>query len=81
MVTKLNVMALGLAGAGVSALSMLVLGIIGNWGMYGGMAQMMMQSHMFFTLSPIGILFGIIEAGIMGFLFGYVIAFIYNRFA
>lgn len=81
MAEKLNELALGYAGAIVSAAGMLLLGIGGNMGMYAGAAQQMMQWHMFFSLTPIGIITGIAEAAIMGFVFAYAFAWVYNKFA
>ena len=40
-----------------------------------------MQGHMFFSLTPLGILGGIIEAAVIGFVLGYIIAVVYNKFA
>ena len=81
MAEKLNELALGYAGGLVSGAAILLLGLLGNAGMYRGAAQMMMQSHMFFSLTPLGIITGIIEAAILGFIVGYAIAFAYNKFA
>ncbi len=81
MAEKLNELALGYAGGIVSGAAILLLGLLGNAGMYRGAAQMMMQSHMFFSLTPLGIITGIIEAAILGFIVGYAIAFAYNKFA
>lgn len=57
-----NVFALGIAAALVSALSMLILGISGNLSIYSGAVEMMRQWHMFFSLTPMGILTGMLEA-------------------
>jgi len=81
MTEKLKELALGYAGAIVSAAGMLLLGIGGNAGFYAGAAQQMMGMHMFFSLSPLGIITGMIEAAVMGFVFAYAIAWAYNRFA
>ncbi len=81
MSEKLNELALGYAGGIVSALAMLLMGVFGNFGIYSGMANMMQEGHMFFSLTPTGIILGIIEAGIIGFVFGYAIALAYNKFA
>ena len=48
MAEKLNALALGYAGAIISAIGMLTLGILGNVGIYISAAQMMSQGHMFF---------------------------------
>jgi len=50
MIGKLNALAFGITAAIVSALSMLILGILGNWGIYTGAVEMMIQWHMFFSL-------------------------------
>jgi hypothetical protein len=48
---KLNSLALGYAGAIISAAAMLLLGILGNLGIYAGAAEQMMRWHMFFWLT------------------------------
>jgi hypothetical protein len=79
MAEKLNALALGYATAIISALCMLLLGILGNIGVYTGAAGMMMQWHMFFSLSIVGIITGMIEAAIIGFVFGYAFGWLYNK--
>jgi hypothetical protein len=49
---KLHAFALGAAAAIVAAIGMLILGILGNLGIYSGAVLMMSQWHMFFSLSP-----------------------------
>lgn len=71
MAEKLNELALGYAMAIVSAATMLLLGILGNLGIYTGAVQMMQQWHMFFSLSVIGIITGMIEAAIISFVLAY----------
>lgn len=78
---KLKPLALGYALAVISAVIMLLLGILGNLGIYSGAVEMMRQWHMFFSLSIIGIISGMIEAAIISFIFGYVFGWVYNRFA
>ena len=80
MTGKLNSLASGASAAIVSALSMLILGILGNIGVYKGAVEMMSQWHMFFSLTPIGIFTGIIEAAIISFVFFYIFGWIYNKF-
>jgi ABC-type antimicrobial peptide transport system permease subunit len=77
---KLNETALGYAIGIVSGAGMLLIGILGSFGIYAGMAKAMGQWHMLFSLSPVGIILGAIEAALMGFIAGYAIAFIYNKF-
>ncbi len=78
---KLDGKALGYSFAIISALCMLLLGILGNLGVYLGVVEMMEQWHLFFTLSIVGIVGGMIEAGVIGFLAGWLIALFYNKFA
>lgn len=80
MAEKLNPLALGCAAAIIYALGMLILGILGNIGIYTGAVEMMQQWHMFFSLSIGGIIAGMIEAGIISFVFAYALALVYNKF-
>ena len=80
MTRKLNSLAFGASAAIVSALSMLILGILGNIGVYKGAVEMMSQWHMFFSLTPMGIFTGTIEAAIISFIFFYIFGWIYNKF-
>lgn len=57
-------MALSASGAFVAATVMLLLGIMDNFGIYEGTVDMMMKWHMFFSLSPLGIVGGMIEAAV-----------------
>lgn len=76
---KLNAKALGYAAAIISAICMGLLGILANLGIYTGAAKQMREWHMFFSLSIGGIITGMIEAAIIGFIFGYAFAWIYNK--
>jgi len=80
MSEKLNSLALAASAAIVAGLSMLILGILGNLGIYMGAVDMMSQWHMFFSLTPFGILSGIVEAAIISFVFFYLFGWIYNKF-
>lgn len=77
---KLNSLALANSAAIVAALSMLILGIFGNIGVYQGAVEMMSQWHMFFSLTPFGILTGMIEAAFISFAFLYIFGWLYNKF-
>ena len=79
MIGKLNPLAFGITGAIVSALSMLILGIFGNMGIYTGAVEMMRQWHMFFSLRPFGIFAGMVEAAVISFVFFYIFGWIYNK--
>ena len=81
MAQKLSELAFGYAGAILGALCMLLLGILPGFGVYAGAAQMMMQRHMFFSFGALGIITGMIEAAVLGFIAAYAFAWIYNKFA
>ncbi len=74
----LNALALGYAGAIISAVCMLLLGILGNLGLYAGGVAMMTEWHMFFSLSIGGIIGGMVEAAVIIFVILYAFAIIYN---
>jgi hypothetical protein len=78
---KLNAIALGVAAAIIAALGMLLLGILGNLGIYMGAVRMMEEWHMFFNLTPLGIIGGMIEAAIISFIFVYAFGWVYNWLA
>lgn len=75
---KLNAVALGVAAAIIAAVIMLLLGILGNLGIYMGAVRMMEEWHMFFNLTPLGIIGGMIEAAIISFIFAYAFGWAYN---
>ena len=79
--TKLNSLALGYAAAIISAVLMLLLGVLGNLGVYTGAVEMMQTAHMFFDLSVVGIVTGIIEAAVISFVFAFLFGWTYNKFA
>ena len=79
MNVKLNAFAFGSAAAIVAAISMLVLGLLGKLGIYTGAVSMMSQWHMFFSLSVLGILAGMLEAAIITFVLTYIFGLIYNK--
>lgn len=76
---QINPNALGLAGAAVSALTMLLLGIGANIGIYESAAQQMQKWHLFFSFSFGGIVAGIVEAVIISYVLFYIFAWVYNR--
>ncbi len=80
MAKKLNELSLGYSLAAVSAAGMFALGVLGYTGMYSGMVNMMMQWHMYFDVSPFGIIAGMLEGAVWGFIAGYAIAWTYNKF-
>jgi ABC-type antimicrobial peptide transport system permease subunit len=80
MAQKWNEKALAFSLAILSAACMLLLGILGNLGIYTGAVQAMQNWHLFFNLSVVGIIGGMIEATIISFIAGWLIAWLYNKF-
>lgn len=78
--TKLNSLALGYAAAIIAAVCMLLLGILGNLEVYTGAVEMMQEWHVFFDLSVVGIIIGMIEAAVVSFISVFIFGWIYNRF-
>jgi|ETNmetMinimDraft_2_1059921.scaffolds.fasta_scaffold147592_2 hypothetical protein len=76
---ELNPKALGYAGAILSAAGMLILGILGNLGIYTSAVEAMQQWHLFFSLSITGIIAGIVEAAVASFVVLYLFGWIYNK--
>jgi hypothetical protein len=77
---RLNASALGYAAAIISGATMLLLGVLGNLGIYTAGVQMMQQWHVFFSLSIVGIIAGTFEAAVAGFVYGYAFGRVYNKF-
>jgi hypothetical protein len=77
--SKLNSLVLAGSAAIVAAIMMLLLGILGNFGIYTGAVEMMQQWHTFFSLSVVGITAGMVEAAIITFIFVYLFGIIYNK--
>ena len=69
----------GVTGAIIAAGIMLIMGILGNIGLYAGAVTMMQQWHMFFNLSITGIILGMIEAAIITFVIVYVSIWTFNK--
>jgi hypothetical protein len=76
---KLRSLVLAGSAATVAAVAMLLLGILGNIGVYTSAVEMMQQWHMFFSLSIGGVIAGMFEAAIITFVFIYLFGFLYNR--
>ena len=81
MAQKWNEIALACSLAVVSAVGMFLLSVLGYFGVYMDAVFAMAQWHMFYSLSFLGIIAGMIEAAVWGFVAGYAIAWIYNKFA
>jgi ABC-type antimicrobial peptide transport system permease subunit len=79
MKNTLNTRILGYTAAIVSAVCMLVLGILANVGIYEEAAAAMAEWHLFFSVSLLGIIGGMIEAAIISFVIAYLFGWVYNR--
>lgn len=79
MVHELKSLAFGYAAAIVVAIGMLILGVLGNLGLYVSAVQMMEQWHMYFFLTPVGIIAGIIEVVIISIVFACLLGVFYNN--
>ncbi len=77
---KCNALALGYAGAILSAAYMLLLSILAYFGIYANAAEQMARWHMFYSLTVVGTITGMIEAAVHGFVALYVLAWLYNKF-
>ncbi|WP_458207910.1 hypothetical protein [Haladaptatus sp. NG-SE-30] len=78
---KLDALALGGAAAMVSAVVMLLLGVFGAIGVYGGAVEMMAQWHLFFEPTVVGTVAGMVEAAVISSILAYAFAWLYNAFA
>lgn len=76
---QLNVHAFSSAGAVVSAVGMLLLGIGANVGIYEGAVQQMAKWHLFFSPSLGGVIGGMLEGAIVTYVFLYLFGWVYNR--
>ena len=78
MPKKLRVKQLAISFAIWSALFMLVLWLLANVGLYISVAEQMSKWHVFFNLTPAGLIGGMIEAAFVSYLLVYVFVWIYN---
>lgn len=79
MAGKLSALTLGYSAAIISAVIMLLLGVLGNIGVYTGAVEMMQQWHVFFSLSIGGVVAGMVEAAVVSFVLAYVFGWLYNK--
>lgn len=81
MAQKLSEKGLAWSLAIVAVICMVLIWIGGKAGIYAGAFDMMQNWHMFFSLSVIGLIGGVLEAGIISFIAGWLIALFYNKLA
>lgn len=77
----LHANAFGLSAAILSGICMLALSLLGLAGLYTGAVEMMQQWHMWYSLTPLGVVLGIVEVGVLSYIGGWLFATIYNKFA
>lgn len=77
--TKLNPKAIGLSVGILSGIGMLIIGILGAFGVYTEGFEAMKAWHIWFDATAIGIIAGIVEAFVFSFVVGYLFAWLYNR--
>jgi len=78
---KLNPQPLALSLAIWSSLLMLILWVLANMGLYASAVDMMLQWHIFFDLTLVGLIGGVIEAAISSYVGMYAFVYIYNAVA
>jgi len=76
---SINAHKLGLAGAIVSSVTMLLLTLGNAVGLYEGAATQMQAWHMFYSPTVGGTIVGMIEAAIITYIYLFVMIFIYNQ--
>lgn len=79
MSNKCNSHALGVAIGGVSALYMLALSLLGLGGYMLEAVAAMEAWHIWYDLTLVGVILGTVEAGVFGYVAGYLIALFYNK--
>lgn len=78
---KLNANGLGLTLAIWSAVYMLVISLLGLGGIYLNGVEAMQAWHIWYDLTTVGIILGIIEAFVIAYVGGYLVAWLYNKLA
>lgn len=78
---NLQANALGLSLGLLGALGMLVLSLLALGGVYTGAYEAMKVWHLFYDLTAVGIIAGIVEAAVWSYVSGYLVALFYNKFA
>ncbi len=73
--------ALGKAIAIYFGSTMLIMSIAALNGYYLGAWSVMINFHFFAGLTAFGILMGVLEAALCGYVSGYAIAWLYNKFS
>jgi len=75
---QLNPTAIGLSAGIISAIVMLIMGVLATFGVYTEGFEAMKAWHIWFDATVIGIIAGIVEAFVVGLVGGYLFAWFYN---
>jgi hypothetical protein len=76
----LNPNAAGLSAATLSATGMLILGLLGLAGVYTEGIEAMQAWHIWFDITFVGILLGMLEAAVSSYVVVYLWVSLYNKF-
>lgn len=77
---RLDPFALAYTLAILSSLCMLILSIAGTFGYCLSVVEMMEVWHLSYSLTFMGIIGGIAEAGLYGLVIGFLVGWLYNQF-
>lgn len=75
-----NANAAALSAALLGAIGMLILGTLGMVGIYTSGVEAMQAWHIFFDLTVLGTILGMIEAAVFSYVVVYLWAMLYNKF-
>ncbi|NIA02097.1 MAG: hypothetical protein GWP15_01810 [Nitrospirae bacterium] len=78
---KLSPNAIGLAAAILSAVCMLVIGVLAMFEFRMEAFEMMKTMHIWFDATVVGVLLGMVEAFVFSYVVGYLFALLYNKLA
>ncbi|MBI2102893.1 hypothetical protein HYT55_03580 [Candidatus Woesearchaeota archaeon] len=76
----LNVLGLGYALGAVRFALVLVISVLGLFGYASEAVSLLESVHFTFSLTPLGIIAGLLETTLWGFLMGLLFGWVYNRF-
>ena len=78
---RLNPFALGYAFGIIRVLVVLLVSVLAKFGKATDFLNILQKVHFFYSLTPRGIIAGLAETAIWGLLMGFVLGWVYNKFA
>ena len=78
MVVRLNVLSFGAAAAAVVGTAMLLFSLVALTGRAADAEALMESMHIFYQLTPLGTVMGVLEGAAFGFAVGAPFAWLYN---